>query len=72
MNLDLAEQCIVLGEILHLFQCKPLTANLTLIGAAGRTGIMQIGKTISNCDSAKLVSQSVTGIKEQVIDLLSI
>ncbi len=72
LNLDLAEQCIVLGEILHLFQCKPLTANLTLIGSSPNVGKIQITKTISNCDSIKLINQSVTGIKERVIDLLNI
>ena len=72
LNLGLAEQCVVLGEILHLFQCKPLSANLILIGAAGNTGVTKIGKEISRCNSAKLVSQSVTGIYEQVVDLLTI
>lgn len=72
MELSLAEQCIVLGEVLHLFQCKPLTANLTLIGASPNAGKIQITKTISSCDSVRLTSQSVTGIKERVIDLLRI
>ena len=72
MKLDLAEQCIVLGEVLHLFQCRPQGADLTLIGASSRTGVIQVGKKISNCNSVKLASQSVTGIREQVIDLLHI
>ncbi len=72
LKLGLAEQCTVLGEVLHLFQCKPLSANLILIGAAGNTGVTKIGKEISRCNSAKLVSQSVTGIYEQVVDLLTI
>ena len=72
MKLDLAEQCIVLGEVLHLFQCRPLGADLTLIGASSHTGVITIGKKISNCNSVKLASQSVTGIREQVIDLLHI
>lgn len=72
IDLDLAEQCIVLGEVLHLFQCKPLTANLTLIGASPNAGKVQITKTINKYDSVKLISQSATGIKERVVDLLSI
>ena len=71
-ELDLAEQCVVLGEILHLFQCKPLSADLLLIGASRSTGEIQIGKKISSCDSVKLVSHSVTGMKERVIDLLRV
>lgn len=71
-GLCLAEQCTVLGEILHLFQCKPLTANLTLIGASANSGKIQIGKIISNCSSVKLINQSVAGIYEQAIDLLTV
>lgn len=71
-RLSLAEQCVVLGEILKLFQCKPVTADLKLIGASANTGKVQKNKAISKCDSAKLVSQSVTGLYERTIDLLSI
>ena len=72
IELDLAEQCFVLGEVLHLFQCKPLSADLRLIGASQSTGEIVVWKKINNCSSVKLVSQSVTGIKERVMDLLSI
>lgn len=72
IDLDLAQQCVVLGEVLHLFQCKPITANLVLIGGSPNAGKMQITKTVSNCDSVRLVSHSVTGIKERVIDLLKV
>ena len=71
-ELNLAEQCVVLGEVLHVFQCKPLCANLVLIGAAQHTGLIKVSKKISCCDSAKLVSHSVTGMKERVIDLLKV
>ncbi len=70
--LNLSEQCIVLGEILHLFQGRYSVGNLTLIGASANSGKIQVGKTISNCNSVKLVNQSVTGIYEQVVDLLTI
>ncbi len=72
IELDLAEQCVVLGEVLHLFQCKPITSNLTLIGASPNSGKIQIAKTISNCNTVILSSQSITGVKERVMDLLSI
>lgn len=72
LKLGMAEQCVVLGEILHLFQCKPLVGNLTLVGASPNAGKIQIGKTISNCSSVKLINQSVTGIYERVMDLLTI
>lgn len=72
VTLNLPEQCVVLGEILHLFQGKYSVGNLTLIGASPNSGKVQVGKVISNCSSVKLVHQSVTGIYEQVVDLLTI
>lgn len=66
------EQCIVLGEIMHLFQCKPFTADLVRIGGVANSGRMQIGKEISNYDSVKLINQSPTGIFQQEIDLLKV
>ena len=71
-KLSLEEQSIVLGEILNLFQCKPLTADLRLINEAKYTGKVQIGKKISICKSAKLVCQSCTGLFEHTIDLLRV
>ena len=71
-TLSVEEQCIVLGEILHLFQCKPVTADLTLLGEAKNAGKVQITKKISACKSVKLINQSSTGLFEQVIDLLRI
>lgn len=70
--LNLPEQCVVLGEILHMFQGKYSVGNLTMIGASSNAGKIQIVKTISNCNSAKLINQSVTGIYERAIDLLTI
>jgi CRISPR-associated endonuclease Csn1 len=72
LSLSLEEQCIVLNEILHLFQCKPLTADLTLIGLAKYTGKMAANHNITGMNSVKLVHQSVDGIFEYTIDLLKI
>ena len=72
-ELEISAQCVVLGEILHLFQCKPLTtADLAFIGGSSNTGKMQISKNISKCNSIKLISQSVTGVYEQATDLLTV
>ena len=72
IELGLAEQCVVLGEVLHLFQCKPLTSDLTLIGGSPNTGTIKITKTISNCNVVKLLSQSIAGVKVREINLLII
>ena len=72
MTLTVEEQCIVLHEVLHLLQCKPITADLTLIGGSKYAGKIALNKKISSCASIKLIYQSVTGLFEQETDLLSI
>ena len=69
IELTVKEQCIVLSEILHLFQCKPLTsANLVSINLKKTVGIIQIAKNIT-AKNVKLVHQSPTGIYEYTVDL---
>jgi CRISPR-associated endonuclease Csn1 len=72
LALSLEEQCIVLNEILNLFQCNAKTANLTLIGGNKTTGRTRVSNTITGKNSVKLVHQSVDGIFEYTIDLLKI
>lgn len=72
MGLPCEEQCVVLNEILHLMQCKPVTPNLVQIGGSSRSGSLKINKFIHNCREAVLIHQSVTGLFEQEIDLLSL
>ena len=66
------EQCVVLNEILHLLQCKPIMANLKQIGGSSLAGKIVINKFITNYGEAKLIHQSVTGLFEQEIDLLAL
>lgn len=66
-------QCIVLNEILHLFQCKPIMgADLSMLGEAKATGIITKNKIISTCNNVIIVNQSVTGLFKQETDLLNI
>lgn len=71
-QLSLEEQCIVLNEILNLLRCKPITADLSLIGGASTAGKIVINKLISKNDTVKIINQSVTGLFKQEIDLLKI
>lgn len=66
------EQCILLGEVLHLFQCKPIAANLSLVGGGKNSGGIKISKKISSAQEAYLIHQSITGLYEQIVDLLTI
>lgn len=68
-SLSKEEQCLVLNEILHLFQCQSATANLSLIGGPGHAGVILLNNDISKLEHILLINQSVTGFYEQVIDL---
>lgn len=63
------EKCIVLGEILHMFQCQSVAANLTLIDGPGHAGILVMSNDITKCKQISIINQSPTGIYEQEIDL---
>lgn len=71
-KLSCEEQCVVLNEILHLLQCKPILANLKQIGGSQQAGRISINKFITNCEEADLIHQSVTGLFEQKINLLAL
>ncbi len=63
------DKCIVLSEILHMFQCQSGAANLKLIGGPGSAGILVLNNVISKCDQISIIHQSPAGIYEHEIDL---
>lgn len=67
--LSKVEQCLVINEILHLFQCRSVLSDLTLIGGSKHAGTILINSDISRLEHVFLINQSVTGFFEQVIDL---
>ena len=70
--LTMENKSIALSEILHLFQCQSTAANLKLIGGPASAGILVLNTNISNCKSVSIIHQSITGIYEQKIDLLTV
>jgi CRISPR-associated protein Cas9/Csn1, subtype II/NMEMI len=70
--LTVEEQCIVLGEIISLFICRPVTANLTLIKGSAYSGSVSLKQNLMLRDSVILKNQSSTGLFEQSIDLLKL
>lgn len=68
-GLSLEEKCIVLAEILHMFQCQSSSANLKLIGGPGNAGILVLNNNITNLNKISIIHQSPTGIFQQEIDL---
>ncbi len=71
-NLSLEEQTLVLYEILHMFQCQSVSANLKAIGGPGNAGILVMSNNITKCKQISIINQSLTGIYEQEIDLLRV
>ncbi len=71
LQLSIEEKCQVLYEILHLFQCRSVTADLSkVVGDKHKqVGTLKMSKTISGCQSIYLIYQSPSGIYEQEIDL---
>ena len=60
----------VLMEILHLFQCNPVLANLKAIGGAASTGTLLVNFNATPQKGLTLVTQSVTGFFEKRIPLV--
>lgn len=69
INLDMEEQCIVLSEILHMFQCQSGTSNLKLIGGDKEVGKLGLSNNVTKCKKINIINQSPTGIYEQAVDL---
>lgn len=68
--LSLEEQCQVLMEILHFFQCNPVLSDLHLIGGAGHAGHLVISFDVTKQKGLALIHQSVTGFFEKRIPLM--
>jgi len=71
-RLSCEEQGKVLIEMLNLTKIGEKFANLSLIGDVAKTGVMRIGKKISDAEEFVLINQSVTGVYENRIDLLTV
>ena len=66
------EKCMVLSEILHMFQCNSSNANLKLINGPASAGGLKINNNIIKNKQVVIINQSVTGIYEQEVDLLKV
>ena len=68
-ELQIEEKCVVLYEILHMFQCQSVASDLKLIEGPGKAGILVLNSNITKCKNICVINQSPTGIYEKVIDL---
>lgn len=73
LNLNIEKRCHVLSEILHIFQCNPVLANLSEIGESKAAGELRIPSNFSgifNKHSINFITQSTTGFFEKKISLV--
>jgi|GEM_PF-4175919 len=64
-SLSTINQCRVLSQIILLFQCKPRSIDLSLLGLSSHAAIIQPSKLLSPGD--KIIITSVTGLSEKVL-----
>ncbi len=57
---------------MNLMRCKPISANLKEIQGSPHAGSISINKVINKYFQCQIIHQSVTGLFEQEIDLLSL
>ena len=72
IELSMEEQCKVLSEVLELSIIGDTVADLKLIGGTANIGKIRTTNNISGCSEIKLINQSVTGLYENSIDLLTV
>lgn len=70
VSLSPEEKCSELMEILHLFQCNPVLANLKAIGGSGSAGTLLVNFNTTEQKGLALINQSVTGFYEKRISLV--
>jgi hypothetical protein len=63
-------QAKILLEVLKAFKCDRQSSNFKDLNGKGSVGIIAYSSTLSSCNSAFLINQSVTGLFEAKKDLL--
>lgn len=71
-KLEIKEQCFVINQIINWINSNTQNINLKNLGGKEHMGTIKLNKKISDCKEALLIHQSVTGMYERSIDLLSI
>ena len=68
-SMKIEEQCQLLGNVLHLFQCNAVLGDLTAIDGVKSTGKLRVSKKMQQDQNISLVLQSITGFYEKKIPL---
>jgi len=67
--LAIEEQCSVIMEVMHFFQCNSVTSNLQAIGGVPQAGKIYNNKKLSEYEEILLISQSPTGFYQKTVSL---
>ena len=71
-NLDIKKQCYVIGQIISWINSSTQNVNLKDVCGSEHAGTQTLNKKISEYKECILIHQSVTGMYERRIDLLSV
>ncbi len=69
-QLPTEKQCKCLKQVLNLFTCNKMKADLSALDLGSQLGSIRTSRSVSNYQSAYLISQSITGLFETRKDLL--
>jgi CRISPR-associated endonuclease Csn1 len=73
VDLEIDRQVYVLTQILNLsLICNSASADLRLIGGISNAGVATINKNVSGYRECKLINDSVTGLYEKEVNLLTV
>lgn len=71
-ELSMEEKCIVIYEMLYLFQNNAQSSKLSLIGGPAKTSRIRIQKNLKENDKMSIIHQSPSGIFEHEIELTAL
>ncbi len=72
IKLEVKEKCLVISEMLKVFQSQYVVVSYKMLGKKEDIKILRISKNITNCEKISIINQSPTGIYEQEIDLKTV
>ncbi|PSM53009.1 CRISPR/Cas system-associated RNA-guided endonuclease Cas9 [Campylobacter blaseri] len=69
ISLSLEDKCLLLSELLKLFDTTAQNANLSLIGGSPNAGSVKFVKNLSDNKTYKIIFESISGFYKKEIDL---
>ena len=71
-SLDIEKQCFVINQIIFWINSTTQNVNLKYLKGSEHAGTLTLNKKISECNEFVLIHQSITGMYERKIDLLTV